>query len=70
MLFFWFSFFLMVFFFLDPRVVGGTNIFTYNNLLIKNGWNLKPTPDSCGSFNNTYVDSPLGGMQVLLIVGE
>jgi hypothetical protein len=36
---------------------GGTQIWSYTNLLINCGWHLGPTPDVAQSFNNTFVDA-------------
>jgi hypothetical protein len=36
---------------------GGTQIWTYSNLLVNCGWHLGPTPDVARSFNNTVVDN-------------
>ena len=36
---------------------GGTQIWSYNNLLIEGVWNLGPTPDAARHFNNTVVDN-------------
>ena len=36
---------------------GGTQIWSYNNLLVECFWNMWPTPDVARYFNNTVVDS-------------
>ena len=36
---------------------GGTQIWSYNNLLIEGVWNLGPTPDAARNFYNTVADN-------------